>query len=140
MKTHFLKYGTLLVIVPMLFFISCKKDAIGEDNAEEVITTMQLTFTPQNGGTTVSYKFDDSDGPGGNNPVKDQIVLSAGVTYDVVLQLLNKTTDPVEDVTLEVAKEGEAHRFYYDPSAISNLTITNLNNDETGLPLGIKST
>lgn len=139
MKTHFIYYRILLIIVPILFLVSCKKELTGEDNAQEVITTMQLTFTPQSGGNSVSYKFDDPDGPGGNNPVKDQIILSAGVTYDVVLQLLNKTTEPVEDVTLEVEKDGEAHHLYYEPSPTSNLTVSNLSNDVNGLPLGVKS-
>jgi hypothetical protein len=92
----------------------CKKNA-GEENEAEVITTMQLTFVPQGSGATVTYKFDDPDGPGGSAATKDQIVLAANKIYNVTLQLLNKTKTPVEDVTLEVAAEPQAHRFTIKP-------------------------
>lgn len=140
MKTHFLSLGILLTIASSLLFFSCKKEALGEDNAEEVITTMVLTFTPQSGGNSLQYQFDDPDGPGGNDPVKEAIVLSPGTSYLVSLQLLNKTSNPVEDITLEVKEEAQAHRFYLEPSANSNIVVSNLDNDDAGLPLGINST
>jgi hypothetical protein len=118
---------------------SCKKDK-KEENQEEVITTMKLTFVPVGGGTTLTYQFDDPDGPGGTAPTQDQIVLAPSKTYNVTVQLLNKTENPVADVTLEVQTEQNAHRFYYQPSGGSNITVSALNNDVNGVPLGITST
>ena len=140
MKKQFLKHGLLLFVAATLLLSSCEKEKDGETNDEEVITTMQLTFVPQGGGATLTYKFEDLDGPGGAEPVVDPVVLAANQTYSVSVQLLNKTVNPPEDITVEVAEEPEAHRFYYLPSAGSNITVTGLNNDPAGIPLGLTST
>jgi hypothetical protein len=140
MKSEILKFSLLLFSASALVLGSCKKEDDEEENEEEVITTMQLTFVPIGGGTTVMYKFDDPDGPGGANPTKDEIVLQPNKGYNVSLQLLNKTANPVADITAEVAAEAAAHRFYYEPSAGSNITVANLNNDANGVPVGITST
>ncbi len=140
MKKHVLKFSLLLFGASTLMLSSCKKDKDDEENEEEVITTMQLTFVPVGGGTTVSYKFDDPDGPGGANPTKDIITLAPNKSYSVTVQLLNKTVTPAEDITIEVAAEAQAHRFYYQPSVGSNITVSGLNNDAASVPLGITST
>ncbi len=119
---------------------SCKKDKAEEPNENEVITTMKLTFVPAGGGTTVAYQFDDPDGPGGTAPTQQEIVLAPSKSYAVTLELLDKTKTPVADVTTEVAAEADAHRFYYEPSAGSSITVSGLNNDGNGVPLGITST
>lgn len=117
---------------------SCKKDKV-EENEEEVITTMKLTFVPVGGGSTVTYQFDDPDGPGGAAPVKDEIVLSPSKVYSVSLQLLNKTVNPAEDITLEIEEEDQAHRFYYTVAAGTNIGIGNFDTDINGVPVGITS-
>ncbi|MBC8033128.1 MAG: hypothetical protein H7Y03_03220 [Chitinophagaceae bacterium] len=139
MKKQSMKLFVAIAMAGM-FFTSCDKDDAVEGNDEEVITTMQLTFVPQGGGTSVSYKFDDADGPGGNNPVQDEIVLSADKVYNVTVQLLNKTESPVADITEEVMEESEAHRFYYIPTAGSNIVVSGLDNDGNGVPLGVTGT
>jgi hypothetical protein len=140
MKKDLLKFGLLLFGASSLLLTACEKDNPEEENEEEVITTMQLSFAPAGGGTTLVYKFDDPDGDGGSAPVQDQVVLAPNTTYNVTLQLLNKTENPAEDITTEVASESQAHRFYYEPAAGSNIAVTNLNPDAGGLPLGITST
>lgn len=137
MKKQLLKFSLLLFGASALLLSSCKKED-EEENEEEVITTMQLTFVPVGGGATVTYKFDDPDGPGGGAPTKDQIILAPNKTYNVTVQLLNKTVTPAEDVTLEVAAEPQAHRFYYQPSG-GTIMVSGLNNDGAGIPLGITS-
>jgi hypothetical protein len=137
MKTVFLKM-VLGVVISSALVTSCKKDAV-EDNEEEVITTMKLSFVPVGGGTTFTYQFDDADGPGGTAPVQDEILLAPSKTYNVTVQLLNKTATPVADITAEVKAESDAHRFYYEPAAGSNITVTGLDNDGNGVPLGITS-
>ncbi len=131
--------GLLFFAASVLLVSSCKKDKGDEENEEEVITTMQLTFVPQGGGNTVTYKFDDPDGPGGAQPLKDQIRLAPNKRYNVAVQLLNKTVTPASDITLEVAAEPQSHRFYYQPAAASNIIVSDLDNDGAGIPLGISS-
>jgi hypothetical protein len=140
MKKKLLKPGLLLFVASALLLSACEKENDGEVNDEEIITTMQLTFVPQGGGATLTYKFEDLDGPGGNTPVVDPVILAANTTYAVTVQLLNKTVTPPEDITEEVAEEPQAHRFYYLPAAGSNITVSGLNNDGAGMPLGLTST
>ena len=123
----------------LLLFSSCKKDVAGEENDEEVITTLQLVFTPNSGGTPLIYKFEDADGPGGLAPVTDDIILQPETNYSVKLKLLNITTEPLTDITQEVMDESAAHRFYYNSTAGSNITISGFDLDDNGLPLGVSS-
>lgn len=134
------KFGLLLLSAAVLTFTACEKDDVEEQNEEEVITTVQLTFVPVGGGATLVYKYDDPDGDGGSAPVADQVVLAPNKTYNVSIQLLNKTVNPAEDLTAEVQGEADAHRLYYEPSSGSNITVSNLNNDGNGVPLGTTST
>lgn len=127
------------LLAGILFLNSCKKESTPETNDEEVITTMKLTFTPVGGGTAQVFQFDDPDGPGGSAPTQDNIVLNAAKAYTVSVQLLNKTTNPVTDVTTEVEEESEAHRFYYEPSSGANITVNGLDLDPNGIPVGINS-
>jgi len=119
-------------------FASCKKDA-HEHNDEEVITTLRLTFAPVGGGTNLVYQYDDADGPGGNQPTKEEIVLQPNKSYNVTLQLLNKTVNPAADKTDEIKQEGTSHRFYYEPAAGTNITVSGLDNDANGVALGLSS-
>lgn len=128
----------MLVIGAVLSSCEKDKDEV-EENEEEVITTMQLILVPEGAGTTLTYAFDDPDGPGGTAPTQDEIVLAPSTTYNVNIQLLNKTETPAGNITEEVEEEAIAHRFYYEPSAGSNITVSDLNNDPNGVPLGITS-
>jgi hypothetical protein len=139
MKLHLARIAFGILVVSSLF-TACKKDD-PEENEEEVITTMKLTFAPVGGaGTTVTYQSRDLDGNGGTNPVTDEIILAPSTTYNVNVQLLNEIESPAEDITIEVESEADAHRFYYQPSGGSNITVSGLNNDPNGIPLGITST
>jgi len=129
----------LAMILTSTLFTACKKDTI-EENDNEVITTMKLTFVPVGGGSSQTFQFRDADGPGGAAPTQDQIILAPSKTYNVTIQLLNETVSPADDITLEVEAESDAHRFYYAPTAGSNITISGLNNDPNGVPVGITST
>ncbi len=140
MRTVQMTWSILLVTAATLFFSSCKKDDPAvPPNEEEVITTLKLNFVPVGGGPTLVFQFDDADGPGGNVPTQDSIKLATGTVYNVSLQVLNKTTTPVEDITIEVEEEAEAHRFYFEPSASSNVTVAGLDTDANGVALGVNS-
>lgn len=139
MKTKLLSAAVLLISGSVLFS-ACKKDKPVEPNDEEVITTLVVKLTPAGGGTTLTYEFDDADGPGGAAPTIDEIALAPSTTYNVALQVLNRTVTPVEDITTEIEEEADAHRFYYEVSGGANVTVSNLDNDADGVPVGINST
>lgn len=130
-------FGLLVICV---FAASCKKDPVDSGNEEEVITTLRLTFVPQGGGANLSYEFMDPDGEGGVAPTIDDIALAPSTTYNVNIELLNEAETPAEDITEEVITEARAHRFYFEPSAGSNIIVSNLDNDPDGVPLGVTST
>ena len=139
MKKQLIK-ASFGILISSVMITSCKKPTPVEPNAEEVITTMKLTFVPVGGGATLTYQFDDPDGPGGTIPTKDEIVLAPSRSYNVTVQILNKTATPAEDITTEIQAESDAHRFYYEPSTTSNINISGLDNDGNGVPLGITGT
>lgn len=131
-----IKTGFLLLIVTAL--TQCKK-TVEENNDNEIITTVELHFTPQGGGTTKVFSFNDPDGDGGANPAIDEIQLTPSTVYSVSLVLLDKTKNPVENINEEIEAEGQDHRFYFEPSSGSNITVSNLSNDANGIPLGLQS-
>ena len=138
MKQIFNLRGIFLFAITVFLF-SCKKlDAI-EPNEEEVITTLKLIFTPEGGGAPFTCQYDDADGPGGINPTQDIIQLQKGITYNVALEILNKTEMPVGDITAEIASEKNAHRFYFIPSQGNGITINGLDKDENDISLGLNS-
>ena len=118
----------------------CKKDkTTPEENEEEVITTLQLQITPVSGGTPLTFSYRDIDGPGGNAPVVDAIELAPNMAYDVSLKVLNESVSPAEDITTEIEEESNAHRFYFTPSAGSNIAVSALSTDAAGIPVGLTS-
>lgn len=134
------KFKVLLIAaVSALLITSCKKDPVEEENENEVITTVELHFTPVGGGAALTYKWEDLDGDGGANPVIDMVTLAPNKSYNVELVLLDKTKNPIEVTSEEVLDEADDHRFYFESSAV-NITISNLSNDANGIPVGLTST
>ncbi len=139
MKDNLLNFGAFLLLYAT-FFTSCKKVTVVEDNDNEVITTLLVRLTATTGGAFVDFKFDDPDGPGGAAPTIDQINLAPNKTYNAQIILLNKTATPVDTSSIQVKEENIAHRFYFETTIGTNLTISNLDKDDDGISLGLLST
>lgn len=123
-----------------LSIVSCKKETNSpEENDNELITTVEVHLTEQGTTDTKTFKWGDADGIGGNDPIIQTITLEAGKKYDAELVLLDETKSPVENTTEEIAEENEDHRFYFTPSSDLGLVIDAFDEDDAGLPLGIKS-
>lgn len=130
---------SLLAIAAICLMItSCKKDEV-EQNDNEVVTTVELRLNPVGGGAMLTYKWEDLDGPGGANPVIDVVTLTPNKTYNTELFIYDKTKNPVVVTSDEVKSEAADHRFYYEPATGSNITVSSLDNDPNGLPVGLKS-
>ncbi len=138
LKTYLLLFGLTLV------FNACKKDDDNvatppNQNEEEVITTMRLTFTDSaNVQPTTSATFRDPDGDGGNGPdIHDTIRLASNTTYFVSLLLLNETETPADTISNEVLDEADEHLFCFNPSG-ANVTIVRTDSDGT-YEIGLES-
>ena len=94
--------------------LGCGDDASNPDegNEEELITTVNLTFTPMGGGTAVVASFNDSDGDGGEAPTIDDIELVTASNYTLAIEFLNELESPAEDITEEIEEEAEEHQIF----------------------------
>ena len=129
-----------IYLLPALLFTllllgSCSSDDDTPElvNEEELITTLTVTLVPEGGGTSITLTTQDLDGDGPNEPIISvSSNLSAGVTYNGNISLLNETDSPAENITEEVE---EAKQEGLDKAAIHD-QITNLMtdrvSDETG--------
>lgn len=87
-----------------------------EVNAEEVITTVALTFTPTAGGDPVEAAWADPENDG--SPVIDDIVLSDADDYTLAVSFLNEIEAPPEDITEEVDAESDQHQVFFTGTAV----------------------
>ncbi|MDA3613974.1 hypothetical protein [Polluticaenibacter yanchengensis] len=126
-----------LGIFSTIVLVACtKKDVEEENHDNELITTLQLQFTPVGGGATKTFAWKDLDGDGGNAPVIDAIDLPANTTYNFTVKVLDESKNPVEDITAEILEDAANHRFYYVPGEGADIKITNLNKDANNVTLG----
>ena len=137
--TNTIKITKLLAIlfISVFTFTACSDDDDDHDHdsEEELITTVKYTLT--NGSDVVTLTYSDPDGEGGNEPIYEVSGnLTANSTYTGMIELLNETESPVEDITEEVKDEADEHEFFYTSSG---LTITKTDVDGNGFPLGVET-
>lgn len=120
MKNIFkLKHIYFLLVFSLGILGACDDNEEPEpENEEEEITTLNLTFTPQGGGTVVNASWKDLDGDGGNAPEISDITLENNKTYLLEIELLNENETPAEDITEEVKEEAAEHQFFYGGTAV----------------------
>jgi len=118
---------------------SCSKDDPEEVNEEELITTLNLVLTSTgDAGETVSMKFSDLDGDGGDDPIITGGTLKANTVYNSTIELLNESETPTEDITEEVLEEALDHQFFFR-SSVSGVSFEYDDQDSDGNPLGVKA-
>ncbi len=131
---------SISIFALVIMLSGCLRKDVVEENSNELITTLRLKFTEQGSNTASTFQFRDVDGPGGETPQVDTIRLKANTNYSVEAEILDESKDPVVDIHDEVEEEGTVHRLYLIPSAGIDITITELDYDSEGHPLGLKST
>lgn len=126
--------------------------AEGDEEEEEVINQILVTFTPEEGEAVTATWFDE-DGEGVGSPAIEDIELVEGTTYEMSITLSNTLGTEVEDVTAEIQEEDDEHMFFFsftdgifsDPTGDGNVDSRNdpLNyndQDDNGLPVGLSTT
>jgi hypothetical protein len=134
-----MKINSILSILLITMLYACKDtENANNENEHEAITTLELQFS-KNGIPSDTFYYDDPDGDGGNAPIKiDTLVLDTQTTYTLKIRLLNKTKNPVSDVTPTIAEQGTAHELFMIPtSGVVNIIRTD--KDAAGFPLGLSS-
>jgi hypothetical protein len=115
-----LRYCSLGALASFALLASCKDNPaapIEGAGDPENISRVTVTLTPVGGGTTVTSVRVDPDGTQLPQPVgaaQGTLSLTKGKTYTGSIALLNDI-DPnnVVNITNEVAKESDFHRFFY---------------------------
>ncbi len=133
------RYLLPLLALGVLATAGCNKDDddTGGD-PQELITTVQLEFSPASG-TPLTFSFKDVDGIGGSAPVVDNIALSANTTYTLRVKFLDESqAGNVDDITAEVSGESAAHLVCFDTEGGVPLPAVQ-DTDTNGKPLGLVS-
>lgn len=128
-----------ILALSMLLLTGCKKDDPVIPNEEEVITTLNYTLTPSDGGTPVVFTFQDLDGDGGNPPIITGGTLAMNTTYIGFLELLNELETPPGNITEEVEEEADEHQFFFQTS-LSGVNFSYDDMDANGNPIGLLTT
>lgn len=136
-------------LIPFLLLAAGCGDVDDSDEPpaeNEVVTTVVLTFTPDGGGTDLTFSWADPENDG--DPVIDDIVLPSGA-YTLAVQFLNELEDPAEDITEEVEDESDEHQVFFTGSGVEGpATATNASavvthaygdTDANGLPVGLEN-
>ncbi len=129
-------YGILAIAM-----LGCSDDDTPQIiNAEELITTVILTLTPQSGEQVV-LTTQDLDGDGPDEPVSTVSGSFAENTqYQGVVAFLNETETPAEDITEEVIEEADEHQVFYTISEGLNIQTAYEDQDSQGNALGVQIT
>jgi hypothetical protein len=114
MQTHCNKrlraWTPVAALVASLAAVACTgHDDDGHDHENEIISRVELTFTPTGGGTALVFAFDDPDGDGGVSGTAERVELAAGAQYTLAVRFVNSLAEPEEDLTEEVKAEAEDH-------------------------------
>lgn len=155
MKSISIKYF-LLLLFASFFITSCGDDdpmpMEMEEEMEEEINQVKLTFTPDNGEDAIIAEWFDADGEGAAAPTIGGIQLEEGVNYELAIEVLNTLGSSPEDITAEIKEEADEHMFFFSftdgifSNPTGNGNIDNRNDplnyndqDSNGQPLGLST-
>lgn len=150
MKNHKFTTINIFAILGMAMFLvftasSCKDDdrIVEEPPTDidfELITTVEAHFKDKATNEVLTFIFDDPDGIGGNPPIQlDTVFLKTNSEYELTFTFLDKSNpDDIIDVTPDIVATADQHLMCFETD-VQSITITILDRDKNGLPLGLKS-
>jgi hypothetical protein len=132
---------SILAILIAFTFQACEDKVTDppNPNEEELITTVELTFTAASNSSDVRvFRFADPDGEGGNAPTRaDTIRLESNTDYVLAVRFLDQSKSPEVDITNEIKNEANEHLVCYSTAAGTSVIITD--KDANGLALGLEA-
>lgn len=138
MKTQRMsRLRSMLLLVAVLLFSQCKTEDPEPENEEELITTLEMTFSPVGGGDDVVFSVYDEDGDGPIEPEYTNGALTANTNYEVTIEVRNDVDN--ENITTEIIEEDEKHQFFFQKSNGLNIEFAYDDADGTGNPIGLST-
>lgn len=149
--------NTLLIISAFLLVISCDKGEPVVVHEHEVFTRVVLEVKKDGETNFKKYTFeveghddhghddhgDDDHGDDDHGDEHTEVELDTNSTYHVGIFFYNDSDpDNIEDVTLEVIEEADAHQVFYEMTEISGFSIAAASDDtkdSNGNPLFLKT-
>lgn len=129
----------VLILAIILFSAACKKEKDDPiiPNEEELITSLYLTLIDSLSNDTIELSFVDLDGDGGDPPIVNTENLNSNTSYQGYLFILNESSTPPINISVEVEEEAEEHQVFYE--SVGGLDLVSMYQDEdaNGNPLGI---
>jgi len=144
-----MKKWCLILFSIVAIFSGCKRDKdidcpegyiqVGDEcvPGQKVITTLILEFTEDSSGIHTSFSFQDIDGPGGDSPVVDTVILEEQKTYHLSIDLWDDSRSPAVHITPLIIQE--VHQFFFSVSDNNHISIEYNDEDENGLPVGFEN-
>jgi hypothetical protein len=134
--------GPLLLLMTVAL-MACKKNEQYRPQTptppvseEEVITTVEVTFSHMSTGLEYVLLFRDTDGPGGNDPVITVDGIPGNGEYTMNLRVLNESASPPLDLTAEISDEDDEHQFFFAVTGAA-LSIQYADLDANDHPVGL---
>ena len=144
--------NTLLIISAFLLVISCDKGEPVVVHEHEVFTRVVLEVKKDGETNFKKYTFeveghddhgDDDHGDDDHGDEHTEVELDTNSTYHVGIFFYNDSDpDNIEDVTLEVIEEANAHQVFYEMTEIPGFSIAAASDDtkdSNGNPLFLKT-
>ena len=150
--------NSLLIISIILFVISCSKSEPAVVHEHEVFTRVVLEVKKDGETNYTKYTIeveghddhgdddhgDDDHGDDDHGDEHTEVELNTDSTYHVGIFFYNDSDpDNIEDVTLEVIEEADAHQVFYEMTEIPGFSIAAASDDtkdSNGNPLFLKTT
>jgi len=133
------------VVALNLFAVACDVEGDPNDNEGELITTVELTFSPLDGGDDVVATWADVDLDG--TPDVDAISLADDTAYTLSVRFLNEAQEPADDITEEVDGESAEHQVFITGDVVDSeatganadaiVEVRYADTDAGGLPVGL---
>lgn len=128
---------SMLLLMAVLLFSQCNTEDPEPENEEELITTLEMTFSPVGGGNDVVFSVYDEDGDGPIEPVYTNGTLAANTDYNVAIEVRNDVEN--EDITAEIIEEDEEHQFFFETAVSLFLEFSYEDADDNGDPIGLST-
>ncbi|MDP1728218.1 MAG: hypothetical protein Q8M15_15630 [Bacteroidota bacterium] len=134
------RYYIIIYVLTFVGFISCKKQPTNQPPVEEneLITTVKFTFVDSLTSDTLRFKWTQPGGPG-TLITADTIELITDRIYLVSVTIFDESKTPIFNVSDEIKKLQNEHRFFYTSTTSRMLTqIIDFDTQNPPMELGLR--